>query len=365
MAFKPDELKASLERERQDRMRRESFQRQAVTNLLNSKGNIKKGDESLSNRDRAIKEGMKAANVSKYSVPEGTTANGMLELTFGKDRRQVSQTLTDENLITFAKNIEQAASRFAGGITPQQVINWSLPIDRERATKQIHLAVPMTRKAGLVKFMTNAGPDSKDTHHYVQVELLGFGKALSGAREKGIMSVKKYIVEQGIRFTCDCGRHRYYYNYIAGLGNYHLGAKETRYPFIRNEKLSGLACKHVLRVMQWLTSPTGGQWLVGQVNDERKKQDYGKAKANTTKREDLTKIIEQQAKRANHTRNQVLTTEERPGYRQRMLNQAKKAAQAEAATKTKAKMKAEIMALLRTGQQLSKAQQDWVEQNLS
>lgn len=364
MAFKPDELKASLERERQDRMRRGSFQRQALTNLLNSKGNIKKGDESLSNRDRAIKEGMKAANVNKYSVPQGTTANGMLELTFGRDKRQVSQTLTDADLVTFAKNIEQAADRFAGGITPQQVINWSLPIDRERATKQIHLAVPLTRKAGLVKFMTNAGPDSKETHHYVYVDLLGFGNALSGAREKGITSVKKYIVEQGIRFTCDCGRHRYYYNYIAGLGNYHLGAKETRYPFIRNEKLAGLACKHVLRVMQWLTSPAGGQWLVGQVNNERKKQDYGKAVANTTKRDDVVKILEQQAKRANHTRTQVQTTEERPGYRQKMLNSAKKAAEAQMQKKTKAKMKAEIMSLIRTGQKLSKAQQDWLEKNL-
>lgn len=364
MAFKPDELKASIERDRQDRMRRESFQKQALANLLNSKGNIKKGDESLSNRDRAIKEGMKAGNVNKYAVPKGTTANGMLELTFGKDKRQVSQTLTDENLLTFVKNIERAADRFAGGITPQQVINWSLPIDRERATKQIHLAVPMTRKAGTVKFMTNAGPDSKDTHHFVYVELLGFGNALSGAREKGILSVKKYIVEQGIRFTCDCGRHRYYYNYIAGLGNYHLGAKETRYPFIRNEKLAGLACKHVLRVMQWITSPVGGQWLLGEVKKERQKQDYTTPKSNTTKREDLVSILEQQAKRANHTRTQVQTTEERPGYRQKMRNAAKKAAAEENAKRTKAQIKAGIMSLLRAGQPLSKEQQDWVEKNL-
>jgi predicted protein tyrosine phosphatase len=59
-----------------------------------------------------------------------------------------------------------------------------------------------------------------------------------------------------ISFECSCGRHQYWYRYLATVSNCALTPKETDFPKIRNPKLEGFCCKHVLKVFQQLKSPS-------------------------------------------------------------------------------------------------------------
>lgn len=189
----------------------------------------------------------------------GIDAAELLEFTLGNTKRNnaLKKTLNSAVLEAYAKNIKAASKRFLGGITPIDVINHSRVEDINRANKQIHLASVFKRKGNVIYFLTNAGIGSKDTHHYVTVQLLDYPSLLVGrTKAPSIVDVKKAVTDGKIRFDCDCGRHQYWYRYIATIGKYNFGIDENRYPSTRNPQTSGVGCKHVLRTMKHLTSPS-------------------------------------------------------------------------------------------------------------
>lgn len=187
----------------------------------------------------------------------GISAGELLEFTLGdtKRNRELKKTLNAAVLEAYLANVKAASNKFLGGITPQQVINQSRIEDIKRANTQIHLASVFKRKGNVISFFTNAGIGSKDTHHYVTVQLLDYPNLLlSRTKAPSVLDVRKAIIDGKIRFDCDCGRHQYWYRYVATVGKYNYGLDENRYPSTRNPKLTGVACKHALRVMKYVTS---------------------------------------------------------------------------------------------------------------
>ena len=137
-----------------------------------------------------------------------------------------------------------------GGISAQTVINLSLPADRERAHTEIKTALPVRKDGtGLLIFRTNASSQSSSSHHLVHVKFLEFATIVSTALKTDNHKLIKQLITGKIKFDCDCGRHRYWYRFIASTGGFNEGRTETGYPKVRNPKLKGIACKHVLRVM--------------------------------------------------------------------------------------------------------------------
>lgn len=187
----------------------------------------------------------------------GISANELLEFTLGdtKRNRELKKTLDAATLNAYLANVKAASNKFLGGITPQEVINHSRIEDIKRANTQIFLASVFKRRGNVIHFVTNAGIGSKDTHHYVTVQLLDYPQLLLGrTKAPTVLDVRKAVTEGKIRFDCDCGRHRYWYRYIATIGKYNYGVDESRYPSTRNPNVSGVACKHALRVMKHVTS---------------------------------------------------------------------------------------------------------------
>lgn len=196
--------------------------------------------------------------VASAKSKAGIDAAELLEFTLGdtKRNRELKKTLDAATLKAYLENVRAASNKFLGGITPKDVINHSRLEDVKRANTQIFLASVFKRKGNVIHFVTNAGIGSKDTHHYVAVQLLEYPQLLLGrTRAPAMTEVKKAVVDGKIRFDCDCGRHRYWYRYIASIGKYNYGIDETRYPSTRNPQFTGVACKHTLRVMKHLTSP--------------------------------------------------------------------------------------------------------------
>lgn len=199
-------------------------------------------------------------------------AGRVLFTTLGGQARPI----TADDLAAFRQNMRQAERRFKGGkgITARQVIDLAsaTPLryvsagqpssDIDKARREINMATPVSALNGTIRFMTNAGPDSKVSRHHVVVNLHEFENAaaqLAAASTKDGKTPKQvanWLRKQKLSFDCDCERHRYFFRYVASIGGFAAGRKETGYPKIRNPRLMGVACKHVLRVMTELESST-------------------------------------------------------------------------------------------------------------
>lgn len=159
--------------------------------------------------------------------------------------------ITKQDLIEFNKNIARLESRVEKGITANEVIRLSMPEDKKRSKEQINFAVPVSMKYGDVRFLTNAGPDSKVTRHSVHIVLADYDHGLA----KGTpLQAAKEIAKGNLLFDCDCDHHTFVFRYITTIMKANAGRPEHGFPKLRNPQLEGIACKHVLRVMVELNS---------------------------------------------------------------------------------------------------------------
>ena len=196
----------------------------------------------------------------------------VLYTTLGQQKGEPPRRITRDDILAFQDNILLLKDQYKKGITVQNIINLSLQDDIDRANQQIYMSVPISRKSGLVHFLTNAGPESKVQNHHVEVEFANFGSVVFDIKKEAVNTVKNRIANGKIKFECDCERHTFWFRYMATIGGYGLGRQEGGFPKVRNPHLSGVACKHVLRVAQWIISPAGIQYLKKQVEADRKKQ---------------------------------------------------------------------------------------------
>lgn len=217
--------------------------------------------------------------------------------------------MTADDLAAFRQNARTLGKKFVGGITARQVVDLSLRQDRDKARREITVAVPSGARAlrsgrdvkGLeVRFVTNASRKHGANRHFVNVEFLGYPTAVSS----GGMTPSKAAAlmrKQGLRFECGCGRHTYWFRYIATVGNYHYGRPENGYPKIRNPRLSGVACKHALRVMAEIEGSGMVQSFLARAITKGREQD-GRATIRTSQKEANKQINKQAARPANQAR---------------------------------------------------------------
>lgn len=258
--------------------------------------------EALSKASGLLKPGEVAG---EYSVSRllSTTLGGVL------------RPLTHDDLRKFEVTVKKLGKKFTGGITAQSVIDMSLKIDRDRANEEIRTSVPMSTKAGVIHFVTNSGPNSDVARHHVYVEFLNYSAALASPVVSSAMV--KPLTQGKLRYTCDCGRHTFWFSYLCTVGKFSYGDPQVNFPKIRNPKLVGVACKHVLRVMQQLNMPIIRTQVEKMIERGRSSLDR-KPKVMTKKEaEDLAK---QQTAQTNWKRNQVETA----GEKQDRLKRAKK-----------------------------------------
>lgn len=178
--------------------------------------------------------------------------------------------LTYDDLKQFQYNVEnlrKAAkkAKMLGGITAKQVIDKSWDADRQRAHTEIRMANPTHYKAVtegggqgtslMVGFMTNAGPDSDYTHHNVNVQFLDFGAVVASPTKAD--KIVDQLVKGRLKFECNCPRFKYFFRYVCTQAEIVAGRQEMGFPKIRNPGVTGVSCKHGLRVMQTIMgSPT-------------------------------------------------------------------------------------------------------------
>ncbi|MFZ3017141.1 MAG: hypothetical protein WA056_01640 [Gallionella sp.] len=280
--------------------------------------------------------------LNKNDVRGEYDAHRAIKTTLGGKLRNI----TADDLATFRHNMRTVQSRItAAGITAQQVIDLaaSHPLlnplnpdddgDLGRARKEITMAVPVSSMVPVqardsldVRFMTNAGPDSRATRHHVIVRFHAYGNAAREmmatptTAEKWKKAAKALTPKQAatkmrgdyLAFDCDCGRHQFFLRYLATAGGYNAGRDEHGYPKIRNPELKGVACKHVLRVMMEIVQSAAVLMFIERVMAKALASADNRVKHQTTQAE----VDALAAKQAKATR-EIETTEARNARLQR------------------------------------------------
>ena len=190
--------------------------------------------------------------------------------------------ITIDHLKAFQHNIRTVKNNFKAGIRARQVIDLSRKEDVQRSNEQIRMAVPVTAAkepgaggGAIVRFMTNSGgSDPKVTRHHVLVNFIDYSKIVSSGAHGDARKSADKLRKQPLKIECTCGRWRFWFRYIATIGGFNAGRDETGFPKIRNPGLSGVACKHILRVMHEVeSSPSVLAFLERLIKKAREKDD--------------------------------------------------------------------------------------------
>ncbi|NOR71259.1 MAG: hypothetical protein GQ532_16435 [Methylomarinum sp.] len=174
------------------------------------------------------------------------TTSKVLQTTLGLKPGESARNITKKDLLAFNANIKALRSKVKGGISPSEVISFSTKDDKTRSRQQIHTAVPYSMKGGHVYFLTDAGPDSDVARHNVHIILSEYEIGLAMGTP---LQAAKQTAKGKVKFDCSCKHHTFVFRYISTTMGANSGRPETGFPKIRNPYLTGIACKHVLRVM--------------------------------------------------------------------------------------------------------------------
>jgi hypothetical protein len=201
-------------------------------------------------------------------------------------RKEDGTAFTKEDLDALEKNKEAFERKYdknTSGISFQEIMAGSTPIDIKRANNQVSDGSGITSghivavKGNSVAFRVKASAKNGDDDHMAQLRFEEWDDYIEDAdvSTKGYQKAAKEAVKGRISIACDCGRHQYWYRYLATIGNYCIAPpKEYSSPKIRNPNLKGVACKHVLFVANKLQSPTWANLLATHMKSQAKKTGY-------------------------------------------------------------------------------------------
>lgn len=274
---------------------------------------------------KGILDRPKAAEINKSNFFD------LMKTTLGNEvsPQGLLRQLEPQDLQVLARKANALRGKYQGGIRPSMVINSALPIDRQRASDEIMWSHPTfakfdpKTKSLIITFTTDASGRHRENKHFVTVQFCEFDKVTGhwltpeNPKEQANEDLK-LLKDSLIKFDCDCGRHTYWYRFIATTGDFAyvgsspIGRSETGFPKIRNPHLNGLACKHVLRTMQAILKERGThQFIIKAILKQYKVGDSSKsAKVQTTKR-DFERSIKRQMNEYAKGSNEVLSDKEK------------------------------------------------------
>lgn len=176
------------------------------------------------------------------------------------------------------------------GITYSQVVAQSTSIDIKRASNRvddgtgIKAATFLGMKHNLAVISVRASDASIHQHHRVKIRFEEWDQSVEDAGEDGAKKdrIAAALCKGRVSFDCDCGRHQYWYRYMATAGNYVVAPpKEYAYPKVRNPELSGVACKHVLHALTKFQSKVWHRPLITALEKAAHQVAYGDDKRQT------------------------------------------------------------------------------------
>jgi hypothetical protein len=196
---------------------------------------------------------------------------------------------TKDDLVKFDKARQKHKEKYnskTDGITYAFLVRNSRDIDIKRANNQVDDGTGITSasfyglKANIALVNVKASIGSKHQNHRVKIRLEQWDELIDETPNNDYLMATKLACAGRISIDCDCGRHQYWYRYLATMGKYAVAPpSEFSFPKIKNPELSGVACKHVLKATTMLQSPAWQRILANQMKAQSKRTGYGQTKA--------------------------------------------------------------------------------------
>lgn len=295
--FEPDKLREAL-------LKKGAIQKDFKQQQKNDRSQRKWAEQERESKDD--KKGSKPTFLRPQDIAGDYDFKRALRTTLGMPEGE-TRVMNQADLQAFAANVAQMQQAYKGGITVEQVISLSNGDDIDRANKQIHIAMPRRRENGVVYFITNASRKEKPTpnspqFYHVNVEFLAFNELVFNPDKVKSTTVQNRLSKGKVRFECNCGRFKYWFRYLNTVAGTVYGRKEGGFPKIRNPNMTGIACKHILRVMHYIKSQQGRHYLTTALQQERTKQVGQRTKVSG---KDLSRQLSEQLVRVNTKRNVI------------------------------------------------------------
>ena len=222
-------------------------------------------------------------------------AHKVIKTTFGGSEWGKKREITQADLARFKQKITQLQTKYKGGILAEQVISLSRKVDRERARDEIKHTIISSALNAELRFIVSASGKTKGVvRHHVKVE---FNKELFNALAAGGNTDAKQsalkLRKSRLLFECSCGRHTYWYRYLATIGKYGCGRAETGFPKVRNPELKGVGCKHVIRVMSEIMSSASVLVMLTEMMKRAKAHEFNKSQVRTSQAAAEQQLAEQ------------------------------------------------------------------------
>ncbi len=254
------------------------------TNLFNSKTSAYKKFESLfgkvlqkqvTKRDDDQRNAFLTRDLLRNREKITQKGKKNLVLDFGKKGHTVTYTLADLNrMARAAKKAETKFETQTRGVPIHQLLGASDKKDIIRAQTQIRTAALYKFHGNMLHFRVTASDMSEFTHHQVKVRLEEWDQQLRGIDAGSYQQSAKAAATGRVSFNCDCGRHRFWYRYLATIGGFGLDPEEHVFPKIRNPGLKGCCCKHVIKVLATLRMTPIHSRIAKEMEEQAKKKGF-------------------------------------------------------------------------------------------
>lgn len=224
---------------------------------------------------------------AKRTLTPGMFHNKELEKFLQLGKKKEGTFFTAEDMKRFIESRKAHRTAFSSdvpGITWAQMGAQSKKIDIDRASNRVADGTGI-KKAMFIGLQHNlaivnvtASDASEHQNHRVRIRFETWDEAVEEAADEkaDVNKITRKLCADRVSIDCDCGRHQYWYRYMATAGNYCVAPpKEYAFPKIRNPDLTGVACKHVLHAMNRFQSGTWQLKLATQLRKDGKRIGFG------------------------------------------------------------------------------------------
>lgn len=190
----------------------------------------------------------------------------VLDYGFKGETREYS--LADLNKMAAA--LDRADNKFQSsvkGAPASELVKRALPHDRQRA-KSISASTLYKFEGNILHFRATASGETPKapTHYQVKIRLEEWDRKTNMEGQKYVNKAREACFGN-VSIDCNCGGYLYPYRYLATIGGFAI-TPEHVFPKIKNPKLKGCCCKHILKTLMVMQGPV----VIGRIAKEMQHQ---------------------------------------------------------------------------------------------
>jgi len=200
-----------------------------------------------------IKKFKKTATTKSNKRKSPVLSHKLQNTPFKRKTTSTNTTMTPLAIREHNKAIKLYMKHYKHGINIKNALDMSLDVDFKRNKEELSSVYSRTlTQRGIFIFTVKASGKHKFNEYGVAKDFIAKKQDVHiwwDLNKTEDMTAEEILLNAPIKFECSCGRHSYWFRYIATKVNASLGLQEHRFPQRNNKELKGLLCKHMIRTI--------------------------------------------------------------------------------------------------------------------